>query len=55
MHSVFASFSLSFTASIQALISYTDFCMIAMVLSSDNDLLPLFQLVSYGLKELLIE
>ena len=55
MNSVFASFSLSFTASIQALKSCMDLSMIAMVSSSNGDLLSLMVFVFSGLKVLLIE
>ena len=51
----FALFSLSFTASIQALISCRDFSMIAMVLLSGGVLLALMVFVVSGLKVLLIE
>ena len=55
MNSVFASFSLSFTASIQALMSCMDLSMTAVVLSSVGDSLPWLVLVVSGLKVLLIE
>ena len=55
MNSVFASFSLSFTTSMEALMSCMDFSMMTMVLFSGGDFLPLFVLVVSGLKVLLIE
>ena len=55
MNLVFALFSLSFTASIQALISCMDFSMIAMVLLSGGVLLALMVFFVSGLKVLLIK